>query len=295
MRQWNAVKPNLTYLTMSPKCNLSALLRTAPLALFVVLCTACTNQDRAASNGIKAAAKVNGAVISQQAVATAAPEEDASGRLTQLEQFIEQQLLANAAEEGKLDNDAKVIVALETAKRQILARAYVAKLAASLPKPTDTEIGRYYDQHPELFAKRRSYRLMEMAITVTPDRIDEVTRNLKTQKTFNERTAWLKQTDIPFTIGMTVKSAEQLSPTVLAMFAKLKEGDDVNVPSPTGLTAIRIVSADNQPLLLAQSQANIARYLANTGLVEAIGKETKRLRADAKIEFVPPYIPTKAK
>jgi EpsD family peptidyl-prolyl cis-trans isomerase len=271
----------------------------SPLGLVLLLAlsvTGCKNEgaDNTAA-GLKAAAVVDGVAISQQAVAAAAPDADADGRLRQLDLFVGQQVLANAAVSDKLDQDGKVQAALETAKRQILARAYVSKLAQALPKPTDAEIKDYFDKHPELFSKRRIYRLLELSIAVAPERVDVVTGKFKSLKTMEERTSWLKGADIPFSMGMSAKAAEEVPTELLAKLAKLKQGDELNLPAPKGLVVAHVLNAEEKPLTFEQSQSQIARFLSNTRVTEAIEKETQRLRGGAKTEYVAPYAAPKPK
>ena len=251
-----------------------------------ILSSSCVSQDGTTP---KAAAKVDGATISQQAVATSAPDADATGRLKQLDVFVNQQLMANAAIADKLDADAKVIVAMEMAKRQILAQAYLAKLTLPIPKPTDDETRAFYDKNPELFSKRRSYRLMEFICSVPAERIDEVTTRFKNLKTLNERTDWLKQAGIPFSARMVVKASDDLPASLLTSLKDSKEGSEINLPTATGLTSLKVIGVEDQPMTLAQSQANIARYLTNKRVNSLVESETKRLRDSAKIEYVSPY------
>ncbi|MFX9077455.1 hypothetical protein ABTN32_20565, partial [Acinetobacter baumannii] len=53
-----------------------------------------------------------------------------------LQSLIDQELLIQQAQEQKLDRDANVMQAIESAKREILARAYVERLGTSASKPS---------------------------------------------------------------------------------------------------------------------------------------------------------------
>jgi EpsD family peptidyl-prolyl cis-trans isomerase len=243
---------------------------------------------------LKPAAKVDGQPISQQAVAEAAPNADADGRFAQLDVFVRQQLLANAAVGEKLDRDPKVLVALETARRQVLARAYASKLAATVPKPSEDEVKSYFEKHPELFTRRRSYRLVEISTTVTKDRFDDIRDHFKSLKTLNERTSWLTKENIPFSVGVTEKLAEDLPPELLSILVKHKEGSEFDQPTVNGLTVVHVGSAEDRPILLAQARSNIERFLINSRAAEILEREAKRLGEAAKIEYIAPYVRTEA-
>ena len=148
------------------------------------------------------AAKVDGITISQVSVTASAAGANESQHKAQLEISIAEQLLANAAIKEKLDGDVNVLAAIETSKRQALARAYLARRAAAQAKITEADIKAFYDQRPELFAERKIYRLQEIAVTVASDRVGEINKKLQGMKTFGERAAWLKKNNIVFTTGV---------------------------------------------------------------------------------------------
>jgi EpsD family peptidyl-prolyl cis-trans isomerase len=262
--------------------------------LVLLVLSSCSGSEGGDAMLLKPAAKVDGQPISQQAVAEAAPNADADGRFAQLDVFVRQQLLANAAVGEKLDRDPKVLVALETARRQVLARAYASKLAATVPKPSEDEVKSYFEKHPELFTRRRSYRLVEISTTVTKDRFDDIRDHFKSLKTLNERTSWLTKENIPFSVGVTEKLAEDLPPELLSILVKHKEGSEFDQPTVNGLTVVHVGSAEDRPILLAQARSNIERFLINSRAAEILEREAKRLGEAAKIEYIAPYVRTEA-
>lgn len=239
--------------------------------------------DRDASGGLTAA-RVDGIEISWASVDVAGPASDEVRRQA-LEAAIAEQVLANAAARDQAELGASVRAEPESARRKILARAYITKKAVALPKPTEGEISTFYDDHPELFSRRRIYRLQEITVTVPQARVAEVTTRFRDLKTFGERARWLTEMSIPFTTGVAVKAAEDLPADLLSTLAQLKVGSAFNLPSENGVTTMQITGIEEQPLTLAQAQVYIARFIANQRLGEWINEETRRLREQAKIEY----------
>lgn len=235
------------------------------------------------------AAKVDGVTISQAGLVAAVPGGSPAQRKAQLDTSIAEQLLANAATKAKLDADPGVMAAMETSKRQILARAYLAKQAAAQPKVTDVDIKAFYDEHPELFAKRKIYRLQEIAITVAGDRMGDITKKFQGMKTFGERAVWLKKNGITFTTGVVVKGAEEWPADLLARLTKMKDGTAFDLANAKGFSSLQLTGIEEQPLTPQQAQSQIAKFISNQRLGELVNQETKRLRESAKIEYFAPY------
>ena len=236
------------------------------------------------------AAIVDGVAISRLAVESAVPAGDPKRRAAQLEAVVNEQLLASAALRAGLDKDASVAAAVGAdGRRQALAKAYLATKAEALgPIPSD-DIKRYYAQHPELFAKRRIYRMQELVVTAPPDRVAEIISRLASLDTFQKRRDWLESNQLPFTVGVAVLAAEELPADMLVSISQLPAGSAFNVRSEQGFTAIQITGIEEKPLALAQAQAAIERSLTNQRLSKLAEREIQSLRRKAKIEYFAPY------
>jgi hypothetical protein len=132
--------------------------KTAKLVLLCMAAALPAGCERASAErgGPQLAAKVNGAEISLRQVRTAG----ASGAGQALEKVIERELLVQQALQAGLDRDPAVRDAIDAARRQILAEAWLDKVAAGNVVSRD-EIHAFYAEHPELFAERRVYRVRE--------------------------------------------------------------------------------------------------------------------------------------
>lgn len=235
------------------------------------------------------AAKVDGKIVSQQAVATAVPQNDQHQRDVQLQAFIAEQLLANAAVDAKLDQQADVAAQLEIARRNILARAYVNKVSAGLPALTDGEIRDYYDKHPALFSKRRIYRLQEIAMSAPRERIAAIQEAFRSLHTFNDRAEWLKKEAVPFTVGVAVKPAEELPADLIVTMLEMNDGSSFDLPTANGLTTVQITGIEEKPLSLAQARPYIERFVSNERVGNVREREVERLRKESTIDYFKPY------
>ena len=262
----------------------------AVLATAAVLVGCGEKKDKAAS---QTAAKVNKDEITvhqinfmlQQQRNLRPEQTDAASRQI-LDRLIEQQLALQKVDELKLDRDPRVVQQLEAARREIMARAYVEKVGEGAPKPTAEEIKKYYDDKPELFRERRVYSIQEIAIEARPEQVQEIREKLSAAKSINEFVDYLKEAGLRFSGNQAVRAAEQLPFNTLDAMSKMKDGQAMVVPSPTGVQVIVLAGSRMQPATEEQSRPAIEQYLLNERKRKLVEEDMKALRAAAKIEFV---------
>ena len=109
-----------------------------------------------AHRGAQLAAKVNGTEISVRQLGTGS----APARAGALQKIIDRELLVQQALQAGLDRDPAVKEAIETSRRQILAQAWLDKVATGRTVSRE-EIHAFYAENPALFAERRVYRVRE--------------------------------------------------------------------------------------------------------------------------------------
>ena len=203
-----------------------------------------------------------------------------------LDRLVEQQLALQKVDELKLDRDPRVVQQMEAARREILARAYIEKVGEAAPKPTAEEIKKYYDDKPELFRERRVYSIQEIAIEARPDQVQELRDKLGAAKDINEFVDYLKAAGLRFSGNQAVRAAEQLPFNTLEAMARMKDGQAMVVPSPTGVQVIVLAGSRVQPANEEQSRPSIEQFLLNERKRKLVEEDMKALRAAAKIEFV---------
>jgi hypothetical protein len=83
-----------------------------------------------------------------------------------------------------------------------------------------------------------------------------------------------------------VRAAEQLPLQSLDTFARMKDGQALLTPTPTGATVIVLANSRSQPIALEQARPAIEQFLLNERKRKLMEEDVKAMRAAAKIEYV---------
>lgn len=214
------------------------------------------------------------------------PEQQTAVKKQILDSLVDQQLLIAQAVEAKLDRDPEVLARLENARREVLAQAYVQKSLGAAARPGPDEVRKYYDQHPALFAERKAYRLQELVTNVPADKIELVRGQTEKSKSITEVSEWLKSGGYQFAASAAVRQAEHLPLSALPQIAAMKDGDIGTFANEKGVTVLRVVGTQAQPLDPQAATPVIEQFLGNIKRDELLAAELKRLRESAKIEYM---------
>ncbi|WP_190274801.1 EpsD family peptidyl-prolyl cis-trans isomerase [Leptothrix cholodnii] len=213
------------------------------------------------------------------------PEQAPAATKAVLEGLIDQELAIQEAQEQKIDRDPKVVMAIEAAKREILARAYADKLADTVSKPTDDEIAAYYKDKPALFAQRRVYTLHEFSIEAAGDAAKNVTALVQAAKSSDELSKQLTAASVKFASRVVTQPAENLPLAMIDRIGSLAEGQSLAIPSANGISAVFVAAAKPQPVTAEQAKPAIEQFLLNDRKRKLVADEMKRLRGSAKISY----------
>lgn len=200
--------------------------------------------------------------------------------------LVDQELLVQKAVKDKLDRDPMVVQAIDAARRQILAEAWMGRKLGTPAAPSDAEITDYYNKHPELFSNRKLYRLQEISIKAPKDKHDAIRAQMSASKTLNDFGAWLKAENLPAKAAQGVKPAEQLPLQVLPRLAQMSNGQAMVVNAPDGLLVVVLADTQKQPVTLEQARPVISRLLQTQARQQAAKAELDALKSAAKIEYV---------
>lgn len=201
------------------------------------------------------------------------------------EQIVNQQLLMQKAVETKLDRDPRIMQALERARRQVLAQAYLDKTVGNVTPPSKSEADAYYSQHPELFSKRRIYQLREIVMDKSIP-FAELQAKVSSVKSSDELGQWLQAKKVEAKVANIVRPAEQLPFDMLAKVSQMQNGEIAAFESPSNNVLLFLAGSQEQPISQEQAAPIIERFLVNKKRKDLAEAEVKRLRETAKIEWL---------
>jgi len=238
--------------------------------------------------GGQLAAKVNGTEISihqlrAPAYAGAGPAPADAGAL---ERVIDRELLVQKALAAGLDRDPQVVQSIETARRQLLAQAWLERAAAAAAGGTRDEVRAFHAENPALFAERRIYRLRELLVSAPAEMIDVLRAESASARDLEEVAAWLRSRSAKYSVDSLTQPAEQLPLGFLPQLARMKPGEIAVFATPLGASVIQLVHAEPAPLTEQQAAPLIEQFLAGRKRLETAAAEVKRLREVATIEYV---------
>lgn len=254
-------------------------------------------KEEAADGGEKpasqVAAKVNDAELTVhqvnyllQRVPNLDPNQSKEASLRVVRNLVDQEVLTQQALKDKLDRDPAVVQALDAARRQILAEAYMSRKLGAPTEPAEAEVTEYFNQHPELFSKRKIYRLQEVNIKAPQDRHDAIRAQLGASKNLQDFVAWLKAENLEAKVAQGVKPAEQLPLQLLPQLSQMPDGQAMVVNAPDGLLVVVLADSQVQPVTQEQAKPAIVRMLQTQARQKAAKAELDTLKAAAKIEYV---------
>lgn len=261
---------------------------------------ACGNKE-AEKPASQIAAKVNSGeisvhqinyVLTRTGAGAKTPEMVPKIRREILDKLVDQELAVEQAVEKKLDRSPDVLMAIENARREILARAYIEQITAAMAKPTVDEAKKYYAEHPQLFAERRIYNIHEIVLPAAAGVADELREMLEAGKSMEDIASWLKGKDIKFSGGSATRPAEQIPLELLPKIHPLKVGQGLLMESPQSITLMRLAAAQSVPVSEAVALPRIQQFLGNQRASEAAKQEFKTLKANAKITYMGEFADT---
>jgi EpsD family peptidyl-prolyl cis-trans isomerase len=223
------------------------------------------------------------AVLKRQPRLLADQPEAAAAKV--LEVLIEQELAAQAAVDKGLDREPDVVQALQLAQREVLARAYQEKLAASANGPSSDEVDRYYDSHPAVFAQRRLYMLQEFAVEATAEQTGGLAALAKRAKSVDEVENLLREAGLKFRARRFAQAAEDVPAVVLGSLSKLEKGQSLAVTQGAFPRIFTLLDVQSAPVERRQAADVIAGYLVSERKRQLVSPAMKALRDAAEIKY----------
>jgi EpsD family peptidyl-prolyl cis-trans isomerase len=279
--------------------NTTNLFNAFALTLSVSLAVGCAKKDEKVAT--QAAAKVNAEEITVHQINNVLartpnipPDALETTKREILEKLIDQEVAKQAAIEKKLDRSPTVMQTIESARSEILARAYVESIATAVPKPTPDEIKKYYADHPELFAERRIFNLQELTVPSTEGIGTKLQEQVAKSRSLEDVATWLTAQNIKFTASRGVRAAEAIPLKLLADLQATRTGEMKVIPAGAGVSIFRVVAVQAAPVNETAAAPRIAQFLFNQRASEATLADMKKLREKTKITMLGEFTETSA-
>lgn len=203
-----------------------------------------------------------------------------------LSRLIDQELAVQKALTLKVDRQPAVLQALEAARREVLARAYVERVAEASTPPSNADVEQFYKDKPALFSARRIYQLQEFNIEVPQEKLPELGKRLTASKDMEAFADYLRNSNIRHVQNRAVRAAEQLPMEKLDEFSRMKDGQARIMPTPAGANVLVLMKSELQPVSLEKAKPAIEQFLSAQRKRELVERDMKDLRTAAKIEYL---------
>lgn len=270
------------------KTGSAQVLRLTVIALALVALGACGSKEKSSGQSL---VRVDGQEITISQLneelarvnVPAAQRDTASKQL--LESLIDRQLLQSQAGKDKVDRDPNVVQAIERAKAQIIAQAYMQKRLAKVGKPTKEDIDKYYLDHPDFFAERRIFEFDQLVIA-SKEMSTELKNIFGSAKSLDDVMAYLKAQKIEFVQNSSARSTVDLPAALTAKLKTMRRGQVFALQEGDSAVILSIKNIKLDPAKPATANPQIANFLMDQRNKEAATAEITRLRAAAKIEYL---------
>ena len=227
--------------------------------------------------------QLNTLLASRQAMSA-----DHTVRRQALDSLIDQRLLADFARQNKLDRSPGVMADLQAATTAVLARAAADQLRAKAERPTDAEINAYYDAHPQAFARRRVYRVDELAFVLPDSERKSLEATLAQARQLDDIAAWLQKQQRVFGRQSGIVKPEDLRDDDAIALQSASVGTITMLRDAKGsnLKVMQILQITPYPVLRADARAFIETQLTSKRQREFLDSEVASMRAKADIQYL---------
>jgi EpsD family peptidyl-prolyl cis-trans isomerase len=262
----------------------------AALILVAATLSACGDKAKDKKPG-QALASVNGEEVTmlqlneemQRAGVPAGQQDAASKQL--LQALIDRTLLEEAAAKENLDRDPKVMQAIERAKSLIIAQAYLQKRIGNVQQPSQAEVQDYFNKHPEFFSNRKQFSMDELVIAAN-DLTPEVKGASDHAKSLEEVAVWLDAHKVKYGRSQITRSTADVPPQLSEKLLGQPKGQLFVVKEGPRAMFISVTEVKDAPVSLQVAAPQIQQFLVTQKNKELAGAELKRLRGNAKIEYL---------
>jgi peptidyl-prolyl cis-trans isomerase C len=202
-----------------------------------------------------------------------------------LESLIDRQLIIDEAMRNKIHRTPEVTQAIERAKAQIIAQAYLKSIEAKIATPSKAEIDNYFLKHPEYFTQRKQYDMLQIVIA-TKDFSNELRSVIDSAKSLDLVAAWLDRHNVRYSRGQLSRSTADLPEPIVAKIKEMKKSQIFIVNDGENSLLNFITDVKDSPVALKDAVPQIEQYFINIKTREVADAEIAHLRSLAKIEYL---------
>jgi EpsD family peptidyl-prolyl cis-trans isomerase len=256
-----------------------------------VLLAGCDSHSTPSAGATQVVARVNGRelTVSQLNLALEqARASDLSPAVTKrvLDGLIDEELLVQAAGSAKLDRDSAVVLRVDSARRQILARTYEERQVYPSGAIGDSELHNFYDANPGLFKARRIYHIVAFA-TDQQQLPAALLADLGQARTADAQRELLTRYHVSFHTQESTRAPESMSFDMVPKLAAANAGDVVITKGDSGqIELLLLTSIESSPISYEQASPAIGHFLHTQRNEAALKSHLQQLQATAKIEYV---------
>lgn len=202
-----------------------------------------------------------------------------------LETLIDRQLLQEAALRNELDRDPQVVRAIDRAKTEILAQAYLQDKFAAIGAPSKVEVDAYYQAHPELFSRRKLFQMEELVVA-SRDFSAQLKASVDSAKSIEQVAAWLDKNHVRYERSQVSRSTADLAPAMMTKLQAMRKNQVFVVKAGEYALVDSLTDVKLSPVTAEAAAPQIASYLRNERRKKIGSVELERLRASAKVEYL---------
>lgn len=203
-----------------------------------------------------------------------------------LDKLIDQQVVYAQAVDKKMDRDPRVVLLLDAARREIVARAYLDSLMNTPTQIMPSDIHQYYVENPDLFAQRKVFDLEQIITEAQPKLNEPLKRMVNEGRSMDDIGKFLADQGIDFKSDSGVRTAEQIPLDVLPRLADVKDGHMALIESGQRFYLVHVLASKVTPVSETEARPRIEMFLNNQQGQRIVAQEIKRLRENARIEYM---------
>lgn len=273
----------------------------ALLAVLVLSLAACSGPGDG-TTASQIVARVNGQEISVHQInqrmqalppGTAASAAQAQAREV-LERLISQEVAVQQALAAKLDREPHVMQALTAARREVLARAWLDRVAAGVEAPDVAALRALYDAQPDRFAARQVFDLQELLVPVTPAQFEALRLRVQTARSAEEIGAHLRAQGLPLQAARSTVASDAVPPALLQRLLVMRDGQAVLMGAPGAARIVVRVRVQPAPLSFEQARPRLQQTLLtqrrNETLVARLDEATRAAEVERLGDFAAPAV-----